>query len=67
MTLGSGDYRYERVEGWAKIPPYFMLGDIVGVATDSQDRSFSSAPVATLRYPVRFEAACSTYSFTRPR
>jgi len=40
MVLGSGDYKYERVEGWAKIPEYFMLGDVVDVATDSQDRVF---------------------------
>ena len=25
MALGSGDHQYERVEGWAKIPPYFEL------------------------------------------
>jgi len=40
MVLGSGDYKYERVEGWAKIPEYFMLDDVVDVATDSQDRVF---------------------------
>ena len=40
MILGSAPYQYERVEGWAKIPEYFVLGDVVGVATDSRDRVF---------------------------
>ncbi len=48
MILGSGEYKYERVEEWAKIPKYFSLGDPssgiptgpAGVATDSQDRVF---------------------------
>ena len=40
MALGTGDYRYERVEGWAKIPEYFVLGYAVDVATDSRDRVF---------------------------
>jgi DNA-binding beta-propeller fold protein YncE len=43
--LGSGAYRYERVEGWAKIPPYFSLaglgpltmGGVVDVACDAHD------------------------------
>ena len=51
MALGSGEYQYERVEGWAKIPEYFVMGEpisgpgryggIVDVATDSQDRVFA--------------------------
>jgi len=40
MTLGTGDYKYERVEGWAKIPEYFVTDDVVDVATDSRDRVF---------------------------
>jgi DNA-binding beta-propeller fold protein YncE len=40
MILGSGDYRYERVEGWAGLPDYFTLIDPVDVATDSGDRVF---------------------------
>jgi len=40
MILGSGEYQYERVEGWAKLPEYFTLIDPVDVATDSQDRVF---------------------------
>ena len=40
MTLGTGDHQYERVEGWVKLPEYFVMGDVVDVATDSHDRLF---------------------------
>jgi len=40
MIVGYGKYRYERVDGWAKIPEYFTLIDPVDVATDSRDRVF---------------------------
>ncbi len=47
--LGRGAYRYERVEGWAKIPPYFQLtglgplatGGVVDVACDAHDRVYA--------------------------
>ena len=47
MMLGDGDYRYERVDGWAQIPPNFSLtglgpsGGVVDVACDSQDRVYA--------------------------
>ena len=48
MIVGNDRYKYQRVEGWAKIPEYFSLGDPssgipsgpAGIATDSQDRVF---------------------------
>ena len=46
MALGRDDYRYERVEGWARIPQYFELtglgpsGGVVDVACDSSDRVY---------------------------
>jgi len=40
MILGQGDYKYERVEGWAKIPEYFVLGDPTDIACDSRDRVY---------------------------
>ena len=40
MILGSGDYKYERVENWAKIPEYFVLGDPADLAVDSRDRIY---------------------------
>lgn len=40
MELGTGDYKYEHVEDWAKLPPYFDLAEVVSVDTDSKDRVF---------------------------
>lgn len=40
MAFGSGEFRYEHVEDWAKIPAYFDLAEVVSVATDSKDRVF---------------------------
>jgi DNA-binding beta-propeller fold protein YncE len=36
-TFGSGDYRYQVVEGWGQIP---QLGLVSGVACDSEDRVY---------------------------
>ena len=47
MALGSGEYKYERVEGWGKIPEYFEFGSlersggVVDVACDSKDRVYA--------------------------
>ena len=30
MIVGSGDYEYEVVKDWAKIPEYFVLDDLGG-------------------------------------
>ena len=46
MVLGSGDYKYERVEGWAKMPESFELGGpevsggVVDVSCNSKDRVY---------------------------
>jgi sugar lactone lactonase YvrE len=40
MTFGAGDYRYEFVEGWCQIPEGWKLGEVPGVACDSQDRVY---------------------------
>jgi len=40
MILGRGDFKYERVENWAKIPEYFVLDDPVDLAVDSRDRIY---------------------------
>ena len=40
MVVGSGEFRYERVEGWAKLPEYFDLNDPVDIAIDSHDRVY---------------------------
>ena len=38
-TVGSGKYTYELVEGWAKLPDGWVLGQ-TGIVTDSQDRVY---------------------------
>ena len=40
MTFGSGDFKYELVKDWAKIPEYFILDDPVDLDIDSHDRIF---------------------------
>ena len=38
--VGSGNYTYEHVESWAKLPSGMTFGDTSAVSTDSQDRVF---------------------------
>lgn len=40
VILGSGDYRYEVEDGWAKLPEGWRLGDVAAVAVDAQDRIY---------------------------
>ena len=40
MAFGTGDFKYEHVEGWAKVPENFDLAEVVAVDTDSNDRVF---------------------------
>ena len=37
-TIGSGQYVYEQVEDWAKLPDGMAFGVVAGVAVDSEDR-----------------------------
>ncbi|MGE3908620.1 MAG: peptidyl-alpha-hydroxyglycine alpha-amidating lyase family protein [Chloroflexota bacterium] len=39
-VVGSGDHRYEVVEGWEQLPGGWEHKDVSGVATDSQDRVY---------------------------
>ena len=40
-TVGSGQYTYEVVEDWAKLPAGMAFGTVSAVATDSQDRVYA--------------------------
>src|SRR5205807_6748497 len=40
-TVGSGSYRYEVVESWAKLPAGWTFGPVRAVATDSRDRVYA--------------------------
>src|SRR5260221_13093210 len=37
---GSGDYKYEIVEGWGKLPDGWLYGEVAGIAVDSKDRVY---------------------------
>ena len=39
--FGSGDYRYRVIEGWAKWPEAWHLGDAAGVGVDRNDRVYA--------------------------
>ena len=40
-TFGSGDYIYRVLEGWAKWPEEWQLGDVAAVGVDSNDRVYA--------------------------
>ena len=40
VTLGSGDYIYEPVEDWAKLPPGWSFKEIGGVGVDRKDNVY---------------------------
>jgi DNA-binding beta-propeller fold protein YncE len=39
-TVGTGKYRYDLIENWAKLPAGETFGNVSAVATDSQDRVY---------------------------
>ena len=39
-TVGSGEFKYELVEGWPKLPPGWILGQM-GLITDAEDRVYA--------------------------
>ena len=40
-TVGTGDYTYDQVEDWAKLPTGESFAMVSAVATDSQDRVYA--------------------------
>ena len=40
VKMGSGEYTYEVVSGWEKLPPEHGWREVAGVAVDSQDRVY---------------------------
>jgi len=40
LFVGSGAFRYRWVSGWGRLPDGMRLGDVPGVAVDSNDRVF---------------------------
>ncbi len=40
LTVGSGEYRYELVEDWAKLPPGWSFREVGAVGTDANDNVY---------------------------
>ena len=40
MALGTGDFKYEVVEGWEQLPPGMTLHETPGLAVDADDRVY---------------------------
>jgi len=40
MSYGAGEYTYELVDGWAKLPEGWSFLDVGGIAIDAQDRLY---------------------------
>ena len=70
VKLGSGKFIYEEVEGWAQLPPDWELGEVPGIAVDSQDRVYafcrSEHPVVVFDRDGRFLGSWGEGMFVRP-
>ena len=70
MKVGSGKFIYEEVEGWAQVPEGWKLGEVPGIAVDSQDRIFafcrSPHPVVIFDRDGRFLGSWGEGMFNRP-
>lgn len=40
VILGTGEYRYEALEGWGELPEGMVLGEVAAVAVDERDRVY---------------------------
>jgi hypothetical protein len=40
MTVGSGKFIYDLVQGWGQLPVGWVLGEVPAVAVDSSDRVY---------------------------
>src|SRR5215472_6898990 len=40
IIVGSGDYRYEQIDNWAKVPPGWSLREVGAVGVDKNDNVY---------------------------
>ena len=40
IIVGSGDYRYEQIDNWAKVPPGWSMHEVGAVGVDKQDNVY---------------------------
>lgn len=71
MKVGSGDLKFEAIEGWGELPPGWNFGRIVtAVAVDSQDRLYvfnrGEHPIIIFDKEGRFLDSWGEGVFTRP-
>ena len=68
MIVGSGEFRYELVEGWERLPTGWRHGDVTSVVTDAQDRVYvfnrSEHPVIVYDREGRFLGSWGEGGFT---
>jgi DNA-binding beta-propeller fold protein YncE len=70
MVFGSGDHRYELVEGWARLPPGWSFPDVGGLTVDASDRVYvfnrSPHPVMVFDRTGDFVTSWGEGVFARP-
>lgn len=70
ITLGSGDFVYEEVARWARLPNGLTFREVVDVAVDAHDRVYllcrGEHPVIVLEADGRFVGTWGEGLFTRP-
>ena len=69
-TLGSGDYVYEELSDWEKLPEGWIFKEVVDVAVDSQDRVYvfnrGEHPMMVFERDGTFLTSWGEWQFTRP-
>jgi hypothetical protein len=40
IIVGNGDYRYEQLDSWGKLPPGMVMGEVGAVGVDSKDNVY---------------------------
>ena len=70
MVFGKGEFTYELVEGWAKLPAGWSFLDVGGLTVDSQDRVYvfnrSPHPVMIFNEDGIFQSSWGEGYFNRP-
>lgn len=70
VIVGSGEFRYEAVADWAKLPEGWSFVEVVGIATDSRDRAFvfcrGEHPVMVFEPDGTFVRSWGEGQFVRP-
>jgi DNA-binding beta-propeller fold protein YncE len=69
-TLGAGDFTFQVVRDWAKLPPGLVMGDVSDIAVDAEDRVYAfnrgQHPVIVLDREGRYLRSWGEGQFKRP-